>query len=116
MSPSSIRIGNQTNGQVPARLPYEFAVRHGFDAFEWFSDNGRADWCEDDMDLVERAELLRASSASGILFSVHAPYTADPTTQSGAEAIRQTIRFGGDVGVGVVNLHLFPERAGKIAR
>ncbi len=32
-----IRIGNQTNRHVPARLPYEFAVGHGFDAFEWFS-------------------------------------------------------------------------------
>ncbi len=48
MRPSSIRIGNQTNCHVPSRLPYEFAVAHGFDAFEWFSDKGRAGWCEDD--------------------------------------------------------------------
>ena len=30
-----------------------------------------------------------------------------------AEAIRKSIRFGGDVGADVVNLHLFPERGAK---
>src|SRR3954470_12309063 len=36
-----IRIGNQTSADAPARLPFDFALRHGFDAFEWFSDRGR---------------------------------------------------------------------------
>src|SRR5215470_2309756 len=108
MQPGRIRIGNQTNCDVPARLPYEFAVRQGFDAFEWFSDRGRSGWCEDDTPPAQRAELLRATREAGILFSVHAPYAADPTTRAGAEAIRKSIRFGGDVGAAVVNLHLFP--------
>jgi sugar phosphate isomerase/epimerase len=110
---SSIRIGNQTNCDVPARLPYEFAVRHGFDAFEWFSDKGRSGWCESDMDPVERAELRYTSKASGMLFSVHAPHAAVATTYAGADAIRQSIRFGGDVGAGVVNIHLFPEHGAR---
>src|SRR5262249_47125187 len=84
-----------------------------FDAFEWFSDKGRAGWCEADMDSVERAELLRASKASGMLFSGHAPFAADPTTPAGADAIRRSIQFGGEVGAGVVNLHLFPEHGAK---
>src|SRR5215468_10945820 len=67
MQPSSIRIGNQTNSNVPARLPYEFAVRQGFDAFEWFSDKGRSGWCEDDTPPAQRAELLRAAREAGIL-------------------------------------------------
>lgn len=113
MSASSIRIGNQTTCHAPARLPYEFAVAHGFDAFEWFSDKRRWGWCEDDMPPAERAELLRTAQQRAILFSVHAPAAADPTTPSGAEAIRRSIRFGGDVGAGVVNLHLFPEHAEK---
>ncbi len=113
MRPSSIRIGNQTNCHVPARLPYEFAVGHGFDAFEWFSDKGRSGWCEDDASPSDRAELLQASKRSGILFSVHAPIAADPTTPSGAAAIRKSIRFGGDVGAGVVNLHLFAGRGAQ---
>jgi sugar phosphate isomerase/epimerase len=113
MQKSSIRVGNQTNCHVPARLPYDFAVRHGFDAFEWFSDKGRAGWCEGDMGASERAEVLRASKANGMLFSVHVPVVADPATRSGAEAIRESIRFGGDVGAGVVNIHLFSERGAR---
>jgi sugar phosphate isomerase/epimerase len=110
----SIRIGNQTSYHAPARLPYEFAVRHKFDAFEWFSDKGRLGWCEEDMDAAERAELLRAAKATGMLFSVHAPHAADPTTRSGADAVRRSIRFGGDVGAGVVNLHLFPQHQARV--
>ena len=109
MPPTSIRIGSQTSCHAPARLPYEFAVARGFDAFEWLSDKGLSGWCEDDMPQAERAELRRAAQQRGILFSVHAPVAADPTIPSGAEAIRQSIRFGGDVGAGVVNVHLFPE-------
>jgi sugar phosphate isomerase/epimerase len=109
MSLSGIRIGNQTNCHVPARLPYEFAIGHGFDAFEWFSDKGRAGWCEDDTSSAERAELRRVSKERGILFSVHAPFEADPMTRTGSEALRKSIQFGGDVGAGVVNLHLFPK-------
>jgi hypothetical protein len=39
-------VGNQTSSDVPTWLPFEFALRQGFDAFEWFSDRGRACWCE----------------------------------------------------------------------
>jgi sugar phosphate isomerase/epimerase len=113
MSQMSIRVGNQTNYHVAPRLPYEFAVRQGFDAFEWFSDKGRSGWCEDDTPTTERAELRRVSQSHGLLFSVHAPYAADPTTQRGAEAILKSIRFGGDVGAGVINLHLFPEHKAR---
>src|SRR4029079_6599571 len=98
MDSSRIRIGNQTNCPVPPRLPYEFALLHGFDAFEWFSDKGRSGWCEVDMSSAERAQLRHESPARGILFSVHAPYAADPVTPAGAEAIRRSIQFGGDVG------------------
>jgi hypothetical protein len=42
MDSPRIRIGNQTNCHVTTRLRYEFALRHGFAAFEWFSDKGRA--------------------------------------------------------------------------
>ena len=99
---------------MPAWLPYEFALANGFDAFEWYSDKGRAGWCEDDMLAPDRAELRSTSRERGMLFSVHAPWAADPTTRCGAEAIRRSIRFGGDVGAGVVNLHLFPVHAAPL--
>ena len=111
MSTLPFRIGNQTSKSVSHRLPYELALRHGFDAFEWFSDKGREGWCEQDMDAAARRELRQAAGRHGLLFSVHAPYWADPATHEGAGAIRRSIEFAGDVGAGVVNLHLFPEHA-----
>jgi sugar phosphate isomerase/epimerase len=108
-----IRIGNQTNCHVPARLPYEFALRSGFDAFEWFSDPGRAGWSEGDMNAAARRELRREAAERDLLFSVHAPYAADPVQPAGAEAIRRSIDFAGDVAAGVVNIHLFPEHPAK---
>jgi sugar phosphate isomerase/epimerase len=113
MATSGIRIGNQSNSHVPARLPYEFALAHEFDAFEWFSDKGKLGWCEDDMPPAERTELLRTARERGMLFSVHAPWSADPTTYSGAAAIRRSIRFAGDVGASVVNLHLVADQGAK---
>ena len=67
MHPAGVCIGNQTNCHVPARLPYEFALRHGFDAFEWFSDKGRAGWCEDDTPPRPSAPNLRLETASKTL-------------------------------------------------
>jgi sugar phosphate isomerase/epimerase len=107
------RIGNQTNCDVPARLPYEFALRHHFDAFEWFSDKGRAGWREEDMGAADRRELRRAADDAGLRFSVHAPFAADPVDAAGTAAIRRSIDFAADVGAPLVNLHLFAGRGGR---
>src|SRR5262245_6013416 len=109
MSAPAIRIGNQTNCHVPPDLTFRFAVEHGFDAFEWFSDPGRHGWAEAAVTPDQRADLRRISQEHGILFSVHAPFAADPASADGRAAILRSIDFGGDVGAGVVNLHLFPE-------
>lgn len=113
MNAFPFRIGNQTSKSVSAHMPYDFALKHGFDAFEWFSDKGRAGWCEDDMDAAARRQLRHTAAKHGLLFSVHAPYWADPTTREGTDVIRKSIVFAGDVAAGVVNLHLFPEHAPK---
>src|SRR5437764_1829911 len=106
--PPHIRIGNQTSKEVPYREPFEFALRHGFDAFEWFSDRGRGGWSESDMDAAARRHLRRTVEEHGMLCSVHAPYAADPVSQDGERAILRSIAFAGDISAGVVNLHLFP--------
>jgi sugar phosphate isomerase/epimerase len=111
MTATRFRIGNQTNCHVPARLPYEFALRHHFDAFEWFSDKGRAGWCEESMRAADRHELRRAAADAGLRFSIHAPFAADPVDPAGAEAIRRSIDFAADVGAPLVNVHLFPQHA-----
>jgi sugar phosphate isomerase/epimerase len=106
-----IRIGNQTSRHCPARLPYEFAVRDGFDAFEWFGDKGPWGWCEEDTSPRERDEIRRQARDADMLLSVHAPHAADASTPA---AVLRSIRFAGYVGAAVVNLHLFranpPER------
>jgi sugar phosphate isomerase/epimerase len=89
-------------------LPYEFALRNGFDAFEWFSDKRQSGWCEDDMNPAERREIRQQGEEADLHFSVHAPHTADPTTAEGQAAILRSIQFAGDVGARIVNFHLFP--------
>src|SRR6266849_3818616 len=113
MTAVRFRIGNQTSCHVPAPLPYEFALRHHFDAFEWFSDKGRAGWCEEDMGATERRELRRAAEDAGLRFSVHAPFAADTVDPPGTAAIRRSIDFAADVGAPLVNLHLFAERGAR---
>jgi sugar phosphate isomerase/epimerase len=111
MDAGRIRIGNQTSIHAAAPLaPYEFALRAGFDAFEWFSDKGRQGWSEDDMDAAARRRLREAASTHNLLFSVHAPYAATPFTPDGVAAIWKSLDFAGDVGAGVVNIHLVTER------
>lgn len=108
MDQQPIRIGNQTAYHCPACIPYEFAIRNAFDAFEWFSDKGQSGWCEDDMNQDKRYEIRRQGQAADLHFSVHAPHAADPTTTVGTAAILRSIRFAEDVGAKIVNLHLFP--------
>lgn len=110
----NVRIGNQTSCHVAARVPYEFARRHGFDAFEWFSDRGRAGWCEAETSDAEKDELRGVAEAGAVRFSVHAPFAADPTTPDGSAALRRSIAFGGEIGAKVVNLHFFPEHHAKV--
>ena len=109
MDSLNIRIGNQTNCNVAADLPFEFAVNNNFDAFEWFSDPGRVGWHEDTVSAAQRLKLRDIAQEHNIIFSVHAPWVADPTTCAGVEAILRSIRFAGDVGAGVVNFHIFPQ-------
>jgi sugar phosphate isomerase/epimerase len=109
MAAREIRIGNQTSCHAPAHLALEFALRHRFDAFEWFSDPGPFGWHEDQVSPAERERLRQTGQREDLLFSVHAPHDANPTDPAGANAIRRSIRFAADVAAGVVNLHLFAE-------
>jgi sugar phosphate isomerase/epimerase len=48
-----------------------------------------------------------------VLFTVHAPHAADPAVREGGDAVRRSIRFAGDVGASVVNLHLVPDHGAR---
>jgi sugar phosphate isomerase/epimerase len=111
MDAPRIRIGNQTNYRIkPATKPYDFALQHSFDAFEWFSDKLRGGWSEQDVDAATRRKLKETAAERGLQFSVHAPFAATPFTVEGDEAIRRSIDFAGDIGASVVNVHLVTER------
>jgi sugar phosphate isomerase/epimerase len=106
-----VRIGNQTSSRVqPALRPYEFALRHGFDAFEWFSDKGRTGWAEPDMDSAARRRLREAVEERDVVFSVHAPHYATPFNPDGVRLIRRSLDFAHDVGAAVINIHLFTDQ------
>ncbi len=116
-----IRIGNQTAISCADRMgPFAFALRHGFDAFEWFADKKTnpdgsiQGWDEMDMDAAARAWIRDTGRAHGVLFTVHAPWQANPLHPGAAEILMRSLDFARDIGAVLVNLHLYmdegPER------
>ncbi len=111
-----IRIGNQTALACAESLePFTFALRHGFDAFEWFADkkvepDGRAaGWDESDMDPATRAWICDRGRESDVLFTVHAPWQANPLHPEGIERLLISLEFAHDIGADLVNFHLYME-------
>jgi sugar phosphate isomerase/epimerase len=111
-----IRIGNQTAIACADRLePFEFAVRNGLDAFEWFADKKvRADgtaagWDEDDMDAATRAWIRDTSKAHDVRFTVHAPWQANPLQPGSVDLLLRSLDFARDIDAALVNLHLYME-------
>jgi sugar phosphate isomerase/epimerase len=95
--------------------PFTFALRHRFDAFEWFADkkvrpDGTvAGWDESDMDRPTRAWIRETGEAHDVAFTVHAPWQANPLHPGGAELLFRSLDFARDIGAGLVNLHLYME-------
>jgi len=111
-----IRIGNQTAISCADRLqPFAFALRHGFDAFEWFADKkvkaegATAGWDEDDMDTATRAWIRESGQAHDVRFTVHAPWQANPLCPGGIDRLFRSLEFAQDIGADLVNLHLYME-------
>jgi sugar phosphate isomerase/epimerase len=111
-----LRIGNQTAISCADRLePFAFALRHGFDAFEWFADKKvsadgtTAGWDEDDMDAASRASIREAGQTDDVRFTVHAPWQANPLQPGGEELMFRSLEFARDIGAELVNLHLSME-------
>jgi sugar phosphate isomerase/epimerase len=112
-----IRIGNQTAISSADPLgPFEFALHHGFDAFEWFEDKKRypdgtvAGWDESDLSATLRTRLRETGRARGMLFTVHAPWQANPLHPDGIPLLLRSIALARDLGADLVNLHLYMDR------
>jgi sugar phosphate isomerase/epimerase len=109
-----IRIGNQTAISCADPLePFHFALLHRFDAFEWFADkrvnaDGRvAGWDEADMDADQRDWIRQTGATHNMLFTVHAPWQANPLHADGVPLLIRSIEFARDIGADLVNLHLY---------
>ncbi len=98
---SHIRIGNQTASSAPALgMPFDFAVAHGFDAFEWFPDRKETGtgWAEADLTGEQRTSIRNRALAHDIRLSVHAPWWANPLNPEGLEILFKNIDFAQDIG------------------
>ncbi len=108
-----IRIGNQTAISADVMEPFAFALRQGFGAFEWFADKKvRADgstagWDEPDIDVATRGWIRDTGRAHDVLFTVHAPWQANPLHEDGVPLLLRSLDFARDIGAGLVNLHLY---------
>lgn len=109
-----IRIGNQTAISCSDPLePFHFALQHGFDAFEWFADKKSSDdgtvagWDESDMDADRRAWIRDRGAVHDVLFTVHAPWQANPLNTGGIPLLIRSLDFARDIGADLVNLHLY---------
>jgi sugar phosphate isomerase/epimerase len=105
------RIGNQTARSAPDPLtPYRFALEHGFEAFEFFSDrkDGRGfDFAS--LGPEARENVRREGRARDMRFTVHAPVQAEPFSEEGARSLHEAVDFAGAVGAALVVLHAMPE-------
>ncbi|WP_193214312.1 sugar phosphate isomerase/epimerase family protein [Luteolibacter marinus] len=105
-----IRIGNQTAYSAGSVLePFEFAVAHGFQAFEFFPDrgfSGTGGWAEDDLDPETRQRIRETAAAHGIELTVHATLEFHPLQSPDHPRLAGTIGLAVDLGASLVNLHL----------
>jgi sugar phosphate isomerase/epimerase len=115
-----IRIGNQTAISCIERMePFEFALRHGFDAFEWFADKrynadgSSVGWDESDMDAATRTWIRNTAKAHDVLLTVHAPWQANPLHPEGVERLLGSVDFARDIGATLANLHLYMEQGAE---
>jgi sugar phosphate isomerase/epimerase len=108
-----IRIGNQTAFSAsPLELPFDFAVAHGFDAFEWFPDRSEsgAGWSEADLTGEHRTIIRETALTHDISLSVHAPWWANPLNPEALDILFQSIEFAQDIGASLFNIHLYHDR------
>jgi len=109
-----IRIGNQTAASAATLAgPFEFALKNGFDAFEWFPDN----WNPEGVDAASRRRIREAARAAGLALSVHAPWWANPLEPCSEGQFMRSMEFARDIGAGLLVVHLYAqEGVGAYAR
>ncbi len=88
--------------------PFEFAVKNGFEAFEWFPDKkitGEG-WLLSDITKEIRSSIYQTAAAKNMRLSVHAPWQSNPTMPDGTASLKDAVAFGVDIGASLLNIHL----------
>jgi sugar phosphate isomerase/epimerase len=108
-----VRIGNQTAfSALSVGLPFEFAVEHGFDAFEWFPGHNESGvgWVEADLSREQWTIIRDTALAHDISLSVHAPWWANPLNPQALEVLFESVELAQDLGASLFNIHLYHDQ------
>jgi sugar phosphate isomerase/epimerase len=108
--PSSFSIGNQTAFFAAPLLPFTFALQNGFDAFEFFPDDGpdNQGWSVADLGQQTRTFIRSTADERGIRLSVHTTLKADLHSVAGRTILLRDLEFAHDIGARVLNTHFEP--------
>lgn len=90
--------------------PFDYALAHGFDAFEWFPDKKAdgAGWDEWDLDPSARSAIRQAARSRGMRLSVHGRCLINPSCTDGDPLLRRDMELVHALGAAVLVLHLNP--------
>jgi sugar phosphate isomerase/epimerase len=105
-------IGNQSAYSAKDTMtPFQYAIDNKFRSFEWFPDkkDDGSGWVSDDLDFIQRSNILNLSKRNFIRNTVHAPWWASVFTQEGRAIILKELDFSKDIGAEILNLHLYTE-------
>jgi phosphoglucan,water dikinase len=107
-----VQIGNQTScWAAPLSEPFDYALAHAFDAFEWFPDKKpEAGWDDADLDGQTRQRIAQVARTRGMRLSVHARWQANLLTSAGVAWFWKDFALARDLGAVLVNIHLDHEQ------
>jgi sugar phosphate isomerase/epimerase len=104
-----IRIGNQSAYSADTLMaPFLYAVKHRFDAFEWFPDKKMSGegWDEDDLDKKTRRAIKETAADHNIRLSIHAPLHWNPIDEKTKDHFHKDIALAKDIDAALINIHL----------
>jgi sugar phosphate isomerase/epimerase len=106
-----IYIGNQTAfAAATITEPFDYALAHGFDAFEWFPDKrDGVGWDTADLEGPVRAQVRETARAAGMRVSVHARGHANPLLPEGLGWLLEDLELARDLGAVLLNIHLYED-------
>ena len=106
-----ISIGNQTSFSVAPTLPFDYAIKNGFGAFEWFPDKKSlgVGWDLDDINEETRSYIKETAHNHNVCLTVHVPWWANPLVSENSDVMFGCFKFADDIKATLVNIHLYTE-------